>query len=146
MKNPTPAALIRVAWLEISEEPNLRDLWLCDETIHRRIRSLNPSLKVSREEIIRALKSVAKSHSEFNILGLFHVPFRTNCPYSTQKRRVNYFYRHVNVAPSFPRGPSDVEDIFAKSFSVVEERAISAISARDSSKMTINDDIEDGEF
>ena len=146
MKNPTPATLIRAAWLEISEEPNLRDLWLCDETIHRRIRSLNPSLKVSRPQIIRALKSVAKSHSEFNILGLFHVSFTTNCPYSTKSRMVHYFYRHVNVAPSFPRFPSDVEDIFAKSCSVVEERAISAISARDSSKITINDDIEDGEF
>ena len=130
MVSPTKAG-VRAAWLEISEDPNLRDLWLCDETIHRRIRLLHPTLDVTRDLVSRALKSVAKSYEEFNILGLFNVSFRIICPYSTQRRRVNYFYRHVNVPPQHPQHASDVEDIFAKSFRLVEERAI---SARDSWK------------
>ena len=130
-------ALVHAAWIQISKDPNHQDLWLCDETIHRRIRSLHPTLNVNRRAINRALLSVAGSHQKLNILGLYHVMFRTICPYSKQKRDVNYFYRHVRVEPSFPRIQSDVEDIIAKAFRLVEEREI---SSGDSEKNTNNDD------
>ena len=81
--------LVRSAWLEISEDPNHRDLWLCDETILRRIRSLHPTLNVDRKAINRALLSVAGSHHELNILGLFHVMFKDICPYSKQRLEVD---------------------------------------------------------
>ena len=86
------------------------------------MRLLNPTLNVNRRAINRALLSVAGSHQKLNILGLYHVMFRTICPYSKQKRDVNYFYRYVRVEPSFPRIPSDVEDIIAKAFRLVKER------------------------
>ena len=91
MKIPTNA-VVRAAWLEISEDPIHRYLWLCDETILRRIRSLHPTLDVNRQAINRELKSVAGSPHQLNILGLFHVKFRDVCPYSKQRREVNYFY------------------------------------------------------
>ena len=140
MGNPT-TALVRAAWLEISADVNLRDVWLCDETIHRRIRALHPTLNTNRTAIDRALVSVAKSKHQLNVLGLFHVSFRTICPYSNQCRTVHYYYRHVLVKPSFPRQASDVEDIFAKSFRLVEERAI---ATRDCSKKANNDETDNG--
>ena len=130
MKNPTPV-LLCAAWLQISKQPNYRDLWLCDETIPRRIRSLQPALNANCTAINRALIGVSGSHQELNIFGLFHVVFKSLCLYSQTIRDVHNYYRYVRVEPSFPRLPSDVEDIFAKSFRLVEERAI---SARDSSK------------
>ena len=130
-------ALVRAVWLQISEDPNHRDLWLCNETILLRIRSLHPTLNVNSRAINRALQSVAGSHQNLNILGLFHVAFKAICPYTTQRREVNYFYRYVRVEPSFPRIASDVEDIIAKAFRLVEEREI---SSGDSEKNTNNDD------
>ena len=113
MRSPT-TALVRAAWLEISEDPNHRDLWLCDETILRRISSLHPTLNVNRTATNRALKSAAGSLHKLNILGLFHVKFKDICPYTKQKREMNYIYRYVKVEPSFPRHHSYVEDIIAK--------------------------------
>ena len=134
----TATALIRAGWLQISKDPNHRDLWLCDETIHRRIRSLHPTPNVNRRAINCALLSVAGSHQKLNILGLYHVMFRTICPYSKQKRDVNYFYRYVRVEPSFPRIPSDVEDIIAKAFRLVEEREISSGDSEKIQPMIMN--------
>ena len=138
MRNPT-TALVCTAWLEISDDPNHRDLWLCDETILRRIRSLHPTLNVNRTAINGALKSVAGSHHELNVLGLFHVKFKDICPYTTQKREVNYYSRYIKVKPSFPRIHSDVEDIIAKSFRLVEEREISLADSEKNSKNDAND-------
>ena len=128
-------ALVCAAWLEISADPNHRDLWLCDETILQRIRSLHPTLNVNHKAINCALLSVAGSHQELNILGLFHVVFKDICPYTTERRPVNYYYRYVKVEPSFPRIHSDVEDIIAKSFRLVQEREISFVDAEKNAKI-----------
>ena len=136
MKNHTTARLSAV-WLAISEDPIHRDLWLCDETILRRIRSLHPTLDVNRQAINRALLSVAGSHQELNILGLFHVAFKAICPYTTQRREVHYFYRYVRLELSFPRIASDDKDVIARAFRLVEERVI---SSGDSERNPNNDD------
>ena len=52
---------------------------------------------------------------------------------------MHYFYRHVSTKPSFPRVPSDVEDIIARSVRLVEEREI---LSRLSDKNTNNDEGE----
>jgi len=44
---------------------------------------------VNRTAINRALLSVAGSHQELNILGLFHVVFKDICPYSKQRLEVD---------------------------------------------------------
>ena len=68
--------LFWAVWLEISADPIHQDLSLCNETILRRIRSLQPTLNVTRKVINRALQSVADSYHQLNILGLIHVNFR----------------------------------------------------------------------
>ena len=102
MRNPT-TALVRAAWLEISADPIHRDLWLYDETILRRIRSLHPTLNVNRTAINRALRSVAGSHHKLNVLGLFHVKFKVICPYSKQRLEVDASdCDHVGHEPGDP--------------------------------------------
>ena len=130
-------ALVRAVWLQISEDPNHRDLWLCNETILLRIRSLHPTLNVNSRAINRALQSVAGSHQNLNILGLFHVAFKAICPYTTQRREVHYFYRYVRLELSFPRIASDDKDVIARAFRLVEERVI---SSGDSERNPNNDD------
>ena len=119
--------LVPDVWLKTSEGASHRDQWLCEETILRRVRLRLPTtINLTRREITVALQSVAGSHESTNILGLYHVEFRPICPYNSSKtpRHVHYFYRHVSTKPSFPRVPSDVEDIIARSVRLVEEREI----------------------
>ena len=94
-----------------------------------------------REASNCARKSVAKSHQEFIILGLFQVLFQTICPHSTQTHQVGYFYQHVRVEPSFPYIPLDVEDVIVKPFRLIEEREI---SAGEIDNNTINDESDNG--
>ena len=125
MVSPT-TALVRDAWLEISADSSHQDTWLCDETILRHIRlSLPTTININRQAINLALKSIAGSRHSQKILGLYHVMFRTICPYNTNKkaRDVNYFYRYVSEKPSFPTLPSDVEDIIARSVRLFGWRA-----------------------
>ena len=134
-------ALLRAVCLQLSEEPNHQHLWLCDKTIHRRIRSLHPTLNANPTAINRALIGVCGSHHKLNICGLFHCMFKTICPYSQKRRPVHFYYRYVGVEPSIPRRASDVEDVIAKSFRLVEAREN---STRDSSNKNNNDETEAG--
>ena len=52
---------------------------------------------------------------------------------------MNYFYRCVKVEPSFPRHHSDVEDIIAKSFRLVQEREISFVDSEKNTKNAANE-------
>ena len=118
--------LVRDVWLQISEDTSLRDRWLCDETILRRIRLRLPTSNINHKAINLALQTIAGLPHSTNILGLYPAEFRAICPYniSKKRRRVHYFYCYICTKPSQPTKPSDDEDIIVRTVRFVEERVI----------------------
>ena len=76
-----------------------QDNWICDETWFRLLNAHYPHLKntfnFTREGLNRALSAKAGPFTGPNEFGVFSVKFRTECPYSGERRRVSYFYRQV---------------------------------------------------
>jgi hypothetical protein len=97
-----------------------QDNWICDETWFRLLNAHYPHLKntfnFTREGLNRALSAKAGPFTGPNEFGLFSVTFRTECPYSGERRRVSYFYRQVNGKPPADLvSPLDITDELSKS-------------------------------
>ena len=100
-----------------------QDNWICDETWFRLLNAHYPHLKntfnFTREGLNRALSAKAGPFTGPNEFGVFSVKFRTECPYSGERRRVSYFYRQVNgKPPADPVSPLDITDELSKSNSL----------------------------
>ena len=100
-----------------------QDNWICDETWFRLLNAHYPLLKnafnFTREGLNRALSAKAGPFTGPNEFSLFSVKFRTECPYSGERRRVYYFYRQVNgKPPADPVSPLDITDELSKSNSL----------------------------
>jgi len=90
-----------------------QDNWICDETWFRLLNAHYPHLKntfnFTREGLNRAFSAKAGPFTGPNEFGVFSVKFRTECPYSGERRRLSYFYRQVNgKPPADPVSPLDI--------------------------------------
>ncbi len=73
----------------------------------------------TREGLNRALSAKAGPFTGHNQFSLFYGKFYTECPYSSDKRRVSYFYRQVNgKPPADPVSSLDITDELSKSNSL----------------------------
>ena len=96
-----------------------QDNWICDETWFRLLSSHYPHLKntfnFTRVGLNRALSVKAGPFTGPNEFNLFLAKFRTECPYSGERRRVSYFYRQVNgKPPADPVLSLDISDELSK--------------------------------
>jgi hypothetical protein len=100
-----------------------QDNWICDETWFRLLNAHYPHLKntfnFTREGLNRALSAKAGPFTGPNEFSLFLAKFQTECPYSSERRRVSYFYRQVNGKhPADPVLSLDITDELSKSNSL----------------------------
>jgi hypothetical protein len=77
---------------------------------------LKKTFTFMREGLTRALSAIAGPFTGPNKFGLFLAKFTNECPYSGERRRVLYFYRHViGKPPADPVSPLDITDELSKS-------------------------------
>jgi hypothetical protein len=100
-----------------------QDNWICGETWFRLINAHYPHLKntfnFTREGLNRALSAKAGPFTDPNEFGLFLAKFRTECPYSGERRRVSYLFKQVNgKPPADPVLSLDITDELSKSNSL----------------------------
>jgi hypothetical protein len=95
------ARLIAQAFDKLSlSEPAYSDLWLCDETWIRALKSRYPDIsKLATFDAVsfnRALLAkygtVYEKYGDENLYGVFSKKFKTVCPYDDSKRRTVRFY------------------------------------------------------
>jgi hypothetical protein len=100
----TPSQLISDCYLAFTAaSSHHQDNWLCDETWVRLLIAHYPHLKktcsLTGMLVTRAITKKAGPFTGPNEFAIFVKQFRTECPYSGERRRVSYFYRQVNGKP-----------------------------------------------
>jgi hypothetical protein len=116
----TPSQLISDCYLAFTAaSSHQQDNWLCDETWVRLLIAHYPNLKktcsLTRMLVTRAITKKAGPFTGPNEFAIFVKQFRTECPYSGERRRVSYFYRQVNgKPPADPVFALDIYDVLAK--------------------------------
>jgi hypothetical protein len=100
-----------------------QDNWICGETWFRLLNAhylhLKNTFNFTCEGLNRALSAKAGPFTGPNEFSLFLAKFQTECPYSSERRRVSYFYRQVNGKhPADPVLSLDITDELSKSNSL----------------------------
>ena len=81
---------------------------------------LKNTFNFTREGLNRALSAKAGPFTDPNEFGLFLAKFRTECPYSGERRRVSYLFKQVNgKPPADPVLSLDITDELSKSNSLL---------------------------
>ena len=95
---------------------------MCDETIVRILNSHYPHLKkgfnISRTGLNRVLSAKSGPCTVQNPHAIYVAQFKTDCPYSGDRRKVFYYFRqdtNNNEPPDDPVSVSDVVDKLALS-------------------------------
>ena len=80
-----------------SASPLYQQCWMCDETIVRILNSHYPHLKkgfnISRTGLNRVLSAKAGPCTVQNPHAIYVAQFKTDCPYSGDRRKVFYYFR-----------------------------------------------------
>ena len=102
--------------------PFYQQCWMCDETIFRILNLHYPHLKnafnFTRAGLNRVLSAKAGPCTRQNPHAIYIAQFKTDCPYSGDRRKVFYYFRqdtNNNESPDDPVSVSDVVDKLALS-------------------------------
>jgi hypothetical protein len=102
--------------------PFYQQCWMCDETIFRILNLHYPHLKnafnFTRAGLNRVLSAKAGPCTRQNPHAIYIAQFKTDCPYSGDRRKVFYYFRqdtNNNEPPDDPQCVLDVVDKYASS-------------------------------
>ena len=97
--------------------PFYQQCWMCDETIFRILNLHYPHLKnafnFTRAGLNRVLSAKAGPCTRQNPHAIYIAQFKTDCPYSGDRRKVFYYFRqdtNNNEPPDDPQCVLDVVD------------------------------------
>ena len=101
MKNRSPNSnLVLKSWMQLTDDPQQQysDKWICDESWFRIMKERFPNLPQAfnfrRRDVVQTIALLAGPFNDSNMNRIYHKTFKVECPFTGNRRPVNFFYKH----------------------------------------------------
>jgi len=92
--------LVSKSWVQLTDDPRQQysDKWICDESwfriMNEKFPNLSQAFNFRRTDVVKTITLLAGPFNHSNINRIYHKVFKVECPYSGNRRPVNFFYRN----------------------------------------------------